>query len=121
MRSKLAPFSVPSNALVSHPAPSAFPARLSGQRILVIESVDATRATLSGFLAKLKQRAAAAAATSGGQWEEPVLGVFVLFSKAGPKQELPQEVLVPGRYFIAETAAANVTLSMPFHVDGLRA
>lgn len=92
---------------------------LSGHRILLVEKVDNTRASLSNFLATLQQHidTQRAAAVSTGGWVEPVLGVFVLHNKDTPKQaSLPQDIL-EGRYFAAENIG-SLQIAYPFHVEG---
>jgi hypothetical protein len=111
------------------------PTRLSGHRILLVKNATSTRATLSHYIEDLQrhiglqQQAAqvtsasspAAPSSASGPWEEPVLGIFVLHSKAHIQEALPAglEGLSgdAGRYFVCENVGSDVHISYPFHVE----
>lgn len=75
---------------------------LSGQKILIVDEVDDSRKTLAACIATLQadidaQRAAAR--SSGAEWEEPDVGIFVLAYKRRPKlAELPADIMA-SRYW----------------------
>lgn len=95
---------------------------LSGQRLLLVERVDSSRATLTSFLAGLKSRIntqRAAIIAEGKGWVETEVAVFVLFDKmiaskeeegGHVKPQLPAEVK---HYFVAETSQSDEYLMCP--------
>lgn len=108
------------------------PLCLQGQRVLVVDEVDDSRATLAACCAELERDAARekaayerlrAAANEKNQplslpeWQEPEIGVFVCHNKRRVKRGvLPDAIIMRGRYFAA-SYISDVWIRYPWDAD----